>query len=118
MTPKSYRSGQRIVTAGEAASSLFFVQSGMVSVKLSNGVSLATLSAGMVFGEMALLEDRRSADVWADTATHCLELPLEAYNHFREQHPRTGERIVRNLAALLAKRLILANAKINLLTSY
>ena len=103
--------------ADEPASSLFFLQSGMVSVKLPNGVRLATLVAGMVFGEMALLEERRSADVWADTLVECLELPLDAYVEFREKYPQVGERIVRNLAVLLAKRLILANTKIDLLTS-
>ncbi len=36
---------------------------------------------------------------------------------FRKQHPHAGERIMRNLAQLLADRLILANAKVNLLTS-
>jgi glutaminase len=117
MKPRTYQTGQRIVGADEPASSLFFLQSGMVSVKLPNGVRLATLVAGMVFGEMALLEGRRSADVWADTLVECLELPLDAYVEFREKHPQVGERIVRNLAVLLAKRLILANTKIDLLTS-
>ena len=118
MTSRTYQAGQRIIGAEETASSLFFLQSGMVSVKLANGVRLATLVAGMVFGEMALLEDRRSADVWADTVVQCFELPLSAYAGFRENHPAVGERIVRNLAVLLAKRLILANTKIDLLTSY
>jgi len=118
MTSRTYQAGQRIIGAEEPASSLFFLQSGMVSVKLANGVRLATLVAGMVFGEMALLEDRRSADVWADTVVQCFELPLSAYAGFRENHPAVGERIVRNLAVLLAKRLILANTKIDLLTSY
>jgi glutaminase len=117
-TPRSYRAGQRIVGSGEVASSLFFLQSGMVSVKLSNGARLATLVAGMVFGEMALLEDHRSADVWADTAVQCVELPLDAYTKFREMHPEIGERIVSNLAVLLAKRLMQANTKIDLLTSH
>jgi glutaminase len=118
MKPRTYQSGQRIIGAEEAASSLFFLQSGMVSVKLANGVRLATLVAGMVFGEMALLEDRRSADVWADTLVECLELPLDAYAEFREIYPQVGERIIRNLAVLLAKRLILANTKIDLLTAH
>jgi len=117
-TPRSYRAGQRIVGSGEVASSLFFLKSGMVSVKLSNGARLATLVAGMVFGEMALLEDHRSADVWADTAVQCVELPLDAYTKFREMHPEIGERIVSNLAVLLAKRLMQANTKIDLLTSH
>jgi glutaminase len=90
----------------------------MVSVKLRSGVRLASLEQGMEFGEMALLEARRSADVWADTEVECLELPIEEFNKFRKAHPHVGERIARNLAEILAKRLILANSKIDLLTAY
>lgn len=117
-TRRCYRAGQRIIAAGEPASSLFFLESGMVSVKLASGVRLATLEQGMEFGELALLEERhRTADVWADTDVRCLELPIESFNRFRREHPHVGERIARNLAAILAKRLILANAKIDLLSA-
>jgi glutaminase len=71
----------------------------------------------MVFGEMALLEARRSADVWADSQIVCLEVSLDDFNRFRENHPRIGEQIMRNLALLLAERLIVANNRVNLLTS-
>jgi glutaminase len=108
----------RRISAAEPAASLFFVQSGMVSVKLPSGVRLATLVAGMVVGEMALLDVHRSADAWADTFVQCLELPLGAYQEFRARYPQIGERIVRNLATLLSKRLIQSNTKIELLTSY
>jgi glutaminase len=118
MKPRMYQAGQCIVESGTLASSVFFLQSGMVSVKLRDGVRLATLAAGMVFGEMGLLEENRSADVWADTSVQCLELPLDDFAAFREKNPQVGERIIRNLAVLLAKRLILANTKIELLTSY
>jgi glutaminase len=117
-TPRSYTAGQRIVSAGEPATSLFFLQSGMVSVKLPSGVRLASLDEGMEFGEMTLLNEPRSADVWADTNVACLELPITEFNRFRVEHPRVAERIARNLAAILAKRLILANAKIDLLSAY
>jgi glutaminase len=118
MEPKMFRAGTRLIAAGEAAASLLFLQSGMVSVKLPNGVRLATLSAGMVVGEMALLEERRSADVWSDTPVQCLELPLDRYVRFRDKNPQIDARIMRNLAILLAKRLIVANDKIEMLTSH
>jgi glutaminase len=116
-TERSYRAGQCIVMADEPATSLFFLQSGIVSVKLPSGVRLATLDRGMEFGEMALLDERRTADVWADTDVTCLELPIEQLNRFRREHPHIGEHIARNLAAILAKRLIVANAKIDLLSA-
>ncbi len=117
-TARSFLAGQRIISAGEPGSSLFFLQSGMVSVKLPSGVRLASLDEGMEFGEMTLLDEPRTADVWADTHVTCLELPIAEFNRFRLEHPRVAERIARNLAAILAKRLILANAKIDLLSAY
>jgi glutaminase len=114
---RTYQAGERIIEAGDAASTLFFLNRGTVNVKLRSGARLATLTAGMVFGEMALLEARRSADVWADSSVSCLEVSLADFDRFREDHPRIGERIMRNLALLLAERLIVANNRVNLLTA-
>jgi glutaminase len=117
-TPRRYEAGQRIISAGEPANSLFFLQSGMVSVKLPSGVRLASLGPGMEFGEMAIIENKRSADVWADTPVKCLELPLDSFSDYRQLHPQIAMKIMRNLSALLARRLILANAKVDLLSAY
>jgi glutaminase len=117
-TTRRYEIGQRIIAAGEPANSLFFLQSGMVSVKLPSGVRLASLGPGMEFGEMAIIEHHRSADVWADTEVKCLELPLDAFADYRQLNPQISMKIMRNLSALLARRLILANAKVDLLSAY
>jgi glutaminase len=117
-TTRRYEAGQRIISAGEPANSLFFLQRGMVSVKLPSGVRLASLGPGMEFGEMAIIEQQRSADVWADTEVKCLELPLDAFADYRRLHPQIAMKIMRNLSALLARRLILANAKVDLLSAY
>jgi len=114
---RTYQAGQKIIAADERPVSLFFLKSGVVNVKLPSGIRLATITAGMAFGEMALLETHRSADVWADRSVTALEVPLADFQRFREQHPKTGERIMRNLAQLLADRLIVANTKVNLLTA-
>ncbi|MEH2469127.1 glutaminase [Nitrobacteraceae bacterium AZCC 2161] len=117
-TVRLYQAGQQIVRTGEVADSLFFLQSGMVSVKLPSGVRLASLGPGMEFGEMAIIEPVRSADVWADTAVQCLELPLAAFADYRTMRPRIGLQVMRNLSALLARRLRSANAKVDLLSAY
>jgi glutaminase len=114
---RTYHAGERIIAASEPATSLFFLRSGVVHVTLPGGIRLATITAGMAFGEMALLETHRHADVEADKSVTALEVPLSDFQRFREQHPRTGERIMRNLAQLLADRLIAANARVNLLTT-
>jgi glutaminase len=114
----SYNSGERILQAGDTSCSVIFLLSGMASVKLPNGTRLATLSAGMSVGEMAFLEEPRSADVWADAPVTALELPQPAWKKFRDTHPKIAERIARNFSALLAKRLVAANTKIEALTSH
>ncbi|MCA1452450.1 glutaminase A [Bradyrhizobium sp. BRP22] len=114
---RTYRSGEKILSAGEPAGSLFFLRSGVVHVTLPDGIRLATLTAGMAFGEMAMIEPVRSADVSADQAATAWEIRLGDFEQFRKQHPRASERIMRNLAQLLADRLIVANAKVDLLTS-
>jgi glutaminase len=116
-TVRAFQPGAKIIAAGDGATSLFFLRSGVVHVRLPGGIRLATLTAGMAFGEMALLETHRSADVLADGAVTALEVPLSDFQRFREQHPRIGERIMHNLAQLLADRLIVANTKVNLLTA-
>jgi glutaminase len=114
---RTYRPGEKIIVSGAPATSLFFLKSGVVHVKLSSGIRVATITAGMAFGEMALLETHRSADVYADATVTALEVPLADFERFREDNPRAGERIMRNLAQLLADRLILVNAKLNVLTA-
>jgi glutaminase len=116
-TIQTYRDGTTIIAATEAPVSLFFLKSGVVHVRLPNGLRIATLTAGMAFGEMALLDSHRSADVLADKSVTALEVPLADFQQFREKHPRIGERIMRNLAQLLAERLIVANTKVSLLTT-
>jgi glutaminase len=116
-TVKHYEAGAKIIAASQPAASLYFLRSGVVHVRLPSGIRIATLTAGMAFGEMALLESHRSADVVADKSVTALEVPLTDFQRFREQHPRIGERIMRNLAQLLADRLIVANAKVSVLTA-
>jgi glutaminase len=116
-TIRNYEEGTTIIVATEPPVSLFFLKSGVVHVRLPNGVRIATLTAGMAFGEMALLESHRSADVLADKSVTALEVPLADFQRFREQRPRVGERIMRNLAQLLADRLIVANTKVSVLTA-
>jgi glutaminase len=112
---RSYEAGARIVASGEPARSVFFLESGNVSVKMPSGVRLASFAPGVSFGEMAMIEPHRSADVFADTAVKCLELPLAALG---EEGARVTTQILRNLASLLARRLILANAKVDLLSGF
>src|SRR5882762_1995698 len=73
---RKYQAAEKVIATGDDAGSLFFLRSGVVHVTLPDGIRLATLTAGMPFGAMALLEPRRSADVVADMAATAFEVPL------------------------------------------
>lgn len=114
---KSYKAGECIIHAQDASQIVYFLLSGIVSVKVPDGVKLATLAPGMVFGEMALLDQGRTADVFADTEVKCFELPLNNYKLFRNLYPASSEKIVRNLGDMLSDRITKLNNKINALTT-
>ena len=116
-TIRSYRADEKIIAAGTPATSIFFLMSGDVHVRLPSGMRVATIAAGMAFGEMALLETHRSADVYADESVTALEVPLRAFERFRETNPGLGEQIMRNLAQLLVDRLKVVNTKLDLLAA-
>ena len=107
----------RIVAKGDHSDSVFFLQRGMVSVKLADGVRLATLVPGTAFGELALIGGQRSADVFADNPVLCRRIALDTFDAFRARRPAAAELIMRNLAHVLAHRLLQANTKIDLLSA-
>jgi len=112
---RTFAAGERILKAGEASPSIFFILEGRVTVRMPSGIRLASLPAGMEFGEQALLGQARVADVWADGVVTCVELTLDDFAAFRKRHPDQAHRIMTNLAEVLSKRLKLANAKIDAL---
>ena len=114
---RNYHPGERIIASSDASDSVFFLEFGMVSVKLANGVRLATLVPGTAFGELALIGLGRTADVWADNVVRCKRISLDTLNDYRNRRPAAVERIMRNLAHLLAVRLGQANTKIDLLSA-
>jgi glutaminase len=84
---RNYRPGERIIAQEDPSDSVFFLEQGMVSVKLVDGVRLATLVPGMAFGEPELIAFSRTADVWADNAVRCQRISRDVFNEFRNRHP-------------------------------
>ena len=58
-----------------------------------------------------------AAEMHAIAQRAIAKFELQKQNAFREQHPHIGERIMRNLAGLLARRLGRANTRIDLLSA-
>lgn len=103
-----FNSGDLIIRRGEAADKLYFLMHGEVSVLiyLPNGQPkrLSTLSAGMGFGELAIMERRaRSADVRADTFVECYTLTKEAFERLEKTHVDLKIGLLQNLLRTTAQ---------------
>ena len=99
---REFEAGATIVRRGDAADALYFLVKGDVSVivELPDGgyKRLSTLSAGMGFGESALIADGvRSADVRADTAVECRALAAAAFASLERERPGLMIKLLMNL---------------------
>ena len=117
---RSYQQGETIINVGHEAGHLFFLACGNVSVviPLPSGrpKRLATFSAGMAFGEMAVIDRApRSAMIQADTEVECDLLALEDLTRLGETHPAIKIKLLHNLSLGLCRKLRKANREIGIL---
>lgn len=114
--------GERLVRAGAPSGSVFLLVSGEVSVTIDlpgqEHARLATHSAGMAFGQMALVgETIRAADVTADTDVEYYEARREDIEKLGAADPAFLAAVFRNVAQALAAQVLSANAEIRALAS-
>ena len=118
LTRRSYEPGEIIINVGAEASEMFLVARGRVSVvaTLASGASkrLATFSAGMTFGEMAVIDHApRSAMIVADTGTDCDVLKIEDFDRLDRTHPEIKIKLWRNLCLDMCGKLRKANRELS-----
>jgi glutaminase len=111
--------GETIINIGEQAREMYFLAHGSVSVfvpQVSGGRRrLATFSAGMIFGEMALIDGApRSAAVVADTEVQCDVLSVADFEDLAGTHPVIKIKLLKNLNLSLCNRLRKANRELSL----
>lgn len=111
-----YAAGTEIMAMDEAPTKVYFLLRGVVSARDSHGTRIDTLIPGMAFGELALIDQPRTVSIRSDGQAICMELSLDDFRAFQDAHPRASERIIRNLALLLASRIRRATARIEMLT--
>jgi CRP-like cAMP-binding protein len=91
---------------------LFVLLSGNAEVRRGDGVVLARLVSGDIFGEMSFIRNERaSADVVAMTDVSVLTLTEAVINELFEERPGLAAGLYRSLAAELAHRLGTASAR-------
>jgi glutaminase len=114
---RSYRTGENIINAGDRAGELYLLTRGKASVLITVDADakkrLATVSAGVAFGEMALIDRQpRSAMVVADRETECLLLTLEDFEQLTETQPAIKIKLLQNLCLDLTGKLRKANREL------
>jgi small-conductance mechanosensitive channel/CRP-like cAMP-binding protein len=103
-TSHVFAPGETVIRAGDPGSSMFVVHNGRVSVQVSeNGRSrtVATLSEGAFFGEMALFTgEPRTANIVAIEETEVLEIGHAAMKQVFDTNPD----LVESLSYIIAER--------------
>lgn len=97
-----------IFETGDDAAEVFVIASGKVKIVSASAegkeLILATLGAGQVFGEMALLESApRSASAAADTAVELVAIHRKEFQQLLENHPGISLKLMRILSGRLRR---------------
>ncbi|MEP6818427.1 MAG: mechanosensitive ion channel family protein [bacterium] len=103
-TSHVFAPGETVIRAGDPGSSMFVVHNGRVSVQVSESGrarTVATLSEGAFFGEMALFTgEPRTANILAIEETEVLEIGHDAMKQVFETNPD----LVESLSHIIAER--------------
>lgn len=108
MRTRRFRRGEVIFHMGDPGDALFIVASGAVKIMLPSETGeeaiLATLRAGDVFGELALLDGApRSATATALEPTETLVLPRDRFRELLATEPAIRDALLASLAAELRR---------------
>jgi CRP-like cAMP-binding protein len=104
MTIRQFEAGTMILRQGSSAVTLYLLLEGQVEVSREpeeggRAVRLATLDAGDVFGEMAVLDDdTRSSSITALTPVRCALLSRWELDQELKRHPELAIELIRVLA--------------------
>jgi len=108
MRMRRFRRGEVVFHVGDPGEGLFILVSGEVKISLPSETGdeaiIATLRAGDVFGELALLDGApRSATATALVASQCAVLPREAFRVLIAEEPAVRDALLASLAAELRR---------------
>lgn len=119
---REFAAGAMVLRPGSAAEELYLITRGQLSV-MGTPVDgqprrLATLSAGMVLGELAFATGRaRTSVVWADSPVECYALSSSDVAALARDHPAAEVAILRNLVGITAARASRMRSELALVTT-
>ena len=95
---KSYDAGETIFEVGSPATHMFVVKEGEVDI-IVNDMTVETAGEGMIFGEMALIDDKpRSATAKAKTDCHLVPIDEKRFTFLVQQTPFFAIHVMKVLA--------------------
>lgn len=109
-----YAEGQYLFREGDKGDEMFVLAQGAITIKLplkqgdpnAESRRLVTLSPGVMFGEMVLVESRpRSADALAEEYSVVYCLSRDDMEHLFKTNPKLATKLMRNVSRILADRL-------------
>jgi len=113
MHPRSYAAGETIFHCGDEGSGAILVRSGNIKIH-NDGVQLALIEAGDMFGEIALVGGQsRTAEAVAVEACEVVFLLRADLDGWMKSHPKYAAVFLRNLGQMLATRLHESNKAIS-----
>ncbi|GAB5488888.1 MAG: patatin-like phospholipase family protein [Parasphingorhabdus sp.] len=100
--------GEPLVSQGDDADALYFVESGRFRVVVNKVRIVAHIEAGEALGELAFFAGgKRTADVIATRDSHVLKVSRSAFDEIAQQHPELNVAMLK----LVSERLAVATAR-------
>jgi len=121
---ETYVRGEMLIKEGDPGRDLYILTSGSVSVRMSlpnSGAEqrLFTFDAGVVFGEIALLDGKpRSANVKAEEDSEVFRLTFTKFEELFSHQPQTAAKLMKNIALVLSDRLRARSDELRLLVDF
>ncbi len=116
--PRQYQVGERLFEEGEPGKAIFIVRSGRIELSRRVGEghrTLSLLSAGQMFGEMAILDNvKRTASATVKEEGTILLLYISTLDALIDRNPRLGVKLLRNISIMLSTMLRRANQDLDL----
>lgn len=114
---KRFKAGSLIIRKGDMADGFYLLTNGEVSVTIDLPTGqlkrFSTLSAGMAFGELAVVDrSPRSADVRADRDVECYAISMALFDDLGETAPRIKMTMLANLLRNVSRMVMRLNQEI------